>query len=194
MTGPRIGRRPRTTRAEIARVAMQLFAAQGFDTTTVEEIADAVGIGRRTFFRYFPSKNDIVWGDWARELERLRRLLHEVGDDLPLMPAVREAVLAANDFHADDLPDLRVRVTLMTTVPTLQAHSSLRYGEWRQVIASYAGWRLSVDPADLVPQTLAYATLGVTLAAFLRWVQTGGDLRPLLEEALLLLESGFTPA
>ena len=66
------GRRPRTTRAELERVAFALFEAKGFDETTVDDIAAAAGIGRRTFFRYYPSKNDVVWGDFDGELARLR--------------------------------------------------------------------------------------------------------------------------
>ncbi|MCQ0020665.1 TetR family transcriptional regulator [Actinomadura madurae] len=65
MTGPsapRVGRRPRTSRGELERVALRLFAERGFEETTVDDIASAAGIGRRTFFRYYGSKNDVVWG------------------------------------------------------------------------------------------------------------------------------------
>lgn len=57
------GRRPSTTREAIARQALDLFERNGFDATTVDEIAAAVGISRRTFFRYYGSKRDVVWGN-----------------------------------------------------------------------------------------------------------------------------------
>ncbi len=57
------GRRPSTTREAIARRALDLFERNGFDATTVDEIAAAVGISRRTFFRYYSSKRDVVWGN-----------------------------------------------------------------------------------------------------------------------------------
>src|SRR4051812_41921439 len=63
------GRPPVSSRAAIERVAFTLFARQGFDETTVEDIAAAAGISRRTFFRYFASKNDVVWGEFDRGLE-----------------------------------------------------------------------------------------------------------------------------
>ena len=66
------GRRRITSRAELEHVAFGLFERQGFEKTTIDDIASAAGIGRRTFFRYFPSKNDVPWGDFEAELERMR--------------------------------------------------------------------------------------------------------------------------
>ena len=53
-------------------MAFTLFAARGFDATAVDDIASAAGIARRTFFRYYASKNDLVWGDFDGELRRFR--------------------------------------------------------------------------------------------------------------------------
>ena len=63
-----------------ARVALELFHRQGFEETSVEDIAATVGVDPRTIFRYFPSKNDIVWGDFDWVIGRLRHHLDE-GDD-----------------------------------------------------------------------------------------------------------------
>src|SRR5579863_5655824 len=57
--GTQLGRRRVTSQAELEHIAFDLFEANGFEQTTVEDIATAAGIGRRTFFRYFPSKNDV---------------------------------------------------------------------------------------------------------------------------------------
>jgi hypothetical protein len=59
-----LGRPTVTSCAELERIALAIFAAQGFDVTSVDEIAVAAGIGRRNFFRYFKSKNDAVWGNF----------------------------------------------------------------------------------------------------------------------------------
>ena len=61
----RQGRPPVTSRAELERIALDLFIRQGFTETTLDDIAAAAGIARRTFFGYFSSKNDVVWGDFA---------------------------------------------------------------------------------------------------------------------------------
>ena len=66
------GRRPSTSRVDVARAALELFSRQGYDQTTVDEIAAAVGVSRRTFFRYFETKPDVVWGEFDAELARLR--------------------------------------------------------------------------------------------------------------------------
>jgi TetR/AcrR family transcriptional regulator, regulator of mycofactocin system len=154
-----------------------------------------VGIGRRTIFRYFTSKNDMVWGDFQGEMTRLEAQLAQVPDDVALMPAIRCAVVATNSFTGDDLPELRRRMELLTRVPTLQAYSTLRYQEWRAIIARFAAARTGQRPEDLFPQAVSFATLGVTLAAFLTWVRCPpSDLAPHLDEALAALGEGFTVA
>ena len=188
------GRRPSTTRAQIARVALELFERNGFDETTVEDIAAAVGISRRTLFRYYESKRDIVWGEFAVELVRLRQHLRDVPADEPLMDVLRRAVVSTNRFGAGELDELRIRVNLISSVPTLIAHSALRYAEWRQVVAEFAAERLGEDADDLGPQTLAHAALGAAMAAFARWSHHDvEDLTAEVDRALRLLATGFRP-
>jgi mycofactocin system transcriptional regulator len=186
------GRPPSTTHDQIASVALELFARQGFEETTVEEIADAVGVGRRTVFRYFPSKNDMVWGNFEWVMERLRLHLEEAGPEVPMMEALRRAVVLSNSYDAGQLPGLRIRMTLITTVPALQAHSMLRYAAWRRVVAEFAAPRLGERPDDLAPQAIAFAALGTAMAAFTRWVRNPDeDLGRCLDAAFEQLASGF---
>src|ERR1700733_4483234 len=77
----RAGRKPVTSRADLEHVAFDLFDRQGFERTTVDDIARAAGIGRRTFFRYFPSKNAVPWGTFAGHLAKPRsRHAHKAGE------------------------------------------------------------------------------------------------------------------
>lgn len=187
------GRPPVADPFEVARTALRLFAERGFDATTVDEIAAAAGISRRTLFRYFPSKNDLVWGDFDAERARLRDHLDARPADEPTMRAIRQAVVTTNDFVAADLPELRVRMRLLTTVPTLQAYSTLRYAEWREDIARFVAYRLGARSDALVPTAIGFSVLGVTLASFLRWMEldTDAGLRPILDHGLSALEAGF---
>ncbi len=165
----RRGRPPRKTPAEISAVALRLFAERGFDETTVDEIAAELGVARRTVFRSFPSKNDMVWGDFELVLERLRADLEAHGD-APITLAIRRAVISSNSYPPEQLPELRTRIRLITTVPALQAHSALRYSAWRRVIAEYVAHRTGGTASDLAPVTLGHVALGVSIAAFSTWV------------------------
>jgi TetR/AcrR family transcriptional regulator, regulator of mycofactocin system len=176
----------------VTRTALELFAEHGFEETTVDDIADALGVSRRTLFRYFPSKNDMAWGDFDWVLARLRRCLAETGPGEPLHEALGRAVVESNRYEEDQLPELRIRMRLITGVPALQAHSTLRYAEWRAVIAEFVADRLGCRGDDLVPQTVAHAALGTSMAAFLVWVDDpGSDLVENLREAYRLLGSGL---
>src|SRR5919199_4245061 len=185
--------RPRTTsRDEVQRVALALFAEQGFEETTLDDVAAAVGVSRRTLFRYYPSKNDMVWGDFDWVLLRLRDLLARTDPAAPLMEALAEAAVASNRYEPGDLPELRIRMTLITTVPSLQAHSMLRYAEWRDVVAEFAAQRLGAAPGDLVPQAIGHAALGASMAAFEHWVtDPASNLEDNLRRTYALLASGF---
>jgi len=165
-----LGRPRATSHAEIERAAFRLFALRGFDGTTLDAIAGEVGISRRTLLRYFDSKNDIPWGRFAETLDGFRATLAAMPADLPLYEAVHAAVLAFNHFDLDAHPSHRERMQLILTTPTLQAHSVLRYGEWRRVIAEYVALRLDLRPDDLLPCTVGQVSLALTLSAYTHWL------------------------
>lgn len=188
----RVGRRPATSRVELERVALDLFVARGFDGTTVDDIAAAAGIGRRTFFRYHASKNDAVWGDFAYQLEKLRSQLRSIPVDVPLMDAVRTAVVDFNRLPEDEQPWHRCRMELILRVPALQAHSTLRYADWRAVVAEFVAARLAQPASTLLPQLVAYTALGAALAAYEQWLaDPASDLTALIETAMDGLAGGF---
>ncbi|HKS48639.1 MAG TPA: mycofactocin system transcriptional regulator [Amycolatopsis sp.] len=181
MSESRGGRRRITTRAEVEHAAFELFGRRGFEGTTIDDIAEAAGIGRRTFFRYFPSKNDIAWGDFDGELKKMRERLASYPADRPLLKVIRDALVDFNRIGPDEAPWHRRRMELILTTPALQAHSALRYAAWRQVLADFVAERLGVAPDSLTPQAIAYATLGVALAAYEQWLRTpDADLGELL--------------
>ena len=188
----RAGRRRVTSRAELEHAAFDLFGRQGFERTTVDDIAAAAGIGRRTFFRYFPSKNDVPWGDFDAELERMRARLKACPPLTPLMDAIRVAVVDFNRIAPEQIGWHRRRMELILRTPALQAHSTLRYAAWRAVIAEFAGERTGQPPDALTPRTIAYAALGVAVAAYEQWLETDdADLSDLLDRAMRELATAF---
>lgn len=166
----RIGRRPATTQDRIATIGIELFAARGFDTTSVDEIAEAAGIARRTLFRYFPSKNAIPWGDFDAHLAEMRRQLAELPDDISIADGLTSALLQFNAFPATEAENHRKRMELILRVPALQAYSVVMYEGWRNVIAEYVAGRLGSSPADHVPRTVGYLLLGVAMSAYEQWL------------------------
>ncbi len=176
-------------------MAFRLFATIGFDETTMGDIAGELGIGRRTLFRYFASKNDLVWGDFDQVLDRLREAFAAADAQTPMMTALREAVVTSNTYADEALPELRVRMTLITRNPALQAHSMLRYAEWRAVVTEFAAHRLRREPEDFAPVALGYAALGASMSAFAHWVEhPDKQLVTVLGRSYELLEAGFDPA
>ncbi len=186
------GRRPATTRQDVARAALELFARQGYDDTSIDEIAAAVGVSRRTFFRYYDSKPEVVWGEFDAELVRLRTRLEAAPSDQPVIDVLRRAVMDTNRFGPRELEELRIRIGLTSTVPTLVAHSAVRYAEWCDVVAGFVAGRIGGSPDDLGPQTVARAALGVATAAFVHWARSDrGDLVDEVDQAFRLLATGF---
>ena len=190
---PRQGRPPATTEAELSHIALELFASKGFEATTVDDIAAAAGIGRRTFFRYFASKNDLPWGDFDTHLEWMRDHLAGMPDDVPLMEAVRLAVLEFNAIPPDEVPYHRERMELLLSVPSLRAYATLRYASWREVVAEFAALRLGVAADCSQPQAIAWAVLGIALSSYEQWLaHPDEDLAGLLDSSLRMLNRGFS--
>ena len=169
-TRTRAGRRRTTTCDHIADVALDLFAAYGFERVSADDIALSAGIARRTLFRYYPSKNAIPWGDFDSYLRHFDALLHSADPALPLRQALRAALLDFNTFDDDQMARHRLRMGVILQTEELQAYSMTMYAGWRAVIARFVGRRLDTAPSELVPQTIAWTLLSVALAGHEHWL------------------------
>lgn len=167
---PRVGRRRSTTPQHVADVALGLFAERGFAEVSVDDVAQAAGIARRTVFRYYASKNAIPWGDFDAHLQHLRELLDHVDPGTPLGEALRAALLSFNTFDESETVRHRQRMRVILQTAELQAYSMTMYAGWRQVIADFVAYRTGVRPTDLQPQTVAWMMLGVALSAYEHWL------------------------
>jgi len=191
----RRGRPPGTSARELEIISLRLFSEQGFEDTTVERIAAEAGVSRRTFFRYFDSKADVLWHAFDGEVRALRAAFSAIAPEVPLMEAIRQAVVGVNRYSAADVPELRTRMNLISSVPALQASAAQHYDAWERTVIEFAAGRLGLEPDSLYPLAIGRATLAVCRSAYDRWAdRADADLTVYLDQALRALASGFDTA
>lgn len=140
---------PSSARTAVVAAAIDLFAAQGFDQTSVEQIAQAAGISRSTFFRQFGSKDDVVFGDHELLLEQLRAYLAEPHEN-PWVAVCEASIQVFKHFAAD--PDLaRRRYAIVRQVPVLRDREIVTVFRYERVFDDYLRRALpGLDPLDAV--------------------------------------------
>src|SRR3954453_9627267 len=157
-----IGRRDRKksrTRQELVDAATKLFATRGFDETTTEDIAEAADVSQRTFFRHFPSKEAVLYGDTEDLRCQMRLALDARPGDEPVLVAVREAILTLAD-EDESHKDLRLlQARLAASYPSVSAFSrAVVQLQWEREIIEALARRLGVDPLlDPRPEIFAGA-------------------------------------
>jgi mycofactocin system transcriptional regulator len=140
-------------------------------------------------FRYYTSKNDIPWGQFDQSLIGLRELLDQQPTTLPLHVAIHRAVVEFNRFSDDSRPPHRERMRLILTTPELQAHSMLKYAEWRRVIAEYVSRRLDQPPDSWLPVLSGQISLALALTAYEQWLgDIGADITDVVDSSMSILK------
>ena len=187
--------RPRSTsRRELRLIALRLFSEHGFDSTTIEQVAAEAGVSERTFFRYFTTKASVLWGEFETEVDTIRATLGSVPDDVPMMDAIRGAVVAANHYRAADVPEMRLRMHLIATEPALSFSAAEHYEAWERAVSEFAARRLGQPVESLYPLTVGRSVLAACRAAYDRWsARADADLTIYLDAALTALAAGFHP-
>ncbi len=193
--GTRRGRPPGTSRRELELIALRLFTDQGFESTTIEQIAVQAGVSKRTFFRYFSSKANVLWSEFDREVGTIHAALAGVPAGVPMMDAIRRAVVTANHYGPQDVPELRMRMNLIGCVPALQSSAAVHYDAWERAISDFVATRIGQPADSLYPLAVGRATLAACRAAYDRWsARADADLTYYLDAALAALAAGFDPA
>ncbi|MDP9848965.1 TetR family transcriptional regulator [Streptosporangium lutulentum] len=184
-------RKKAKTRGAIQEHALLLFVRQGYEATTVEQIAEAAEVSPSTFFRYFPAKEDVVTRDEYGSL--LAALFREVPPGTPLIDAFRQAVRTAFDgFAPAEFEKVSIRARLVLSVPALHA------GQFRSAVGTHGticaevASRTGRDAGDPAVQTFAAAVVGVMIPAIVRWAgDPSQNLPELVDTALARLAAGL---
>jgi AcrR family transcriptional regulator len=188
-------RKKARTRASIREHALRLFRENGYQATTVEKIAEAAEVSPSTFFRYFPTKEDVVLQDDMdiRMVEAFERQPPELG----LVAAVRAAARQMfASYTAADLAILRETTALTLTVPEVRARALDEFARTIRVVAEAMGKRAGRPADDLAVRTAAGAIIGVIMAITMPWEGWSQELAiedmfGRIDEALALLEAGL---
>jgi mycofactocin system transcriptional regulator len=160
-----------TSTLAIEKAAIEVFQARGFEETRVEDIAAAAGISRRTFFRYFASKNDILFPDFDDMLGELEEWLLALPDDRPMFELIADATMRFNRIHSEGADAHRERMALILHTPALRASASLQNAKWAGAVARYAARRMGAAPEELGPQLVGQVALGAANAAYEEWLR-----------------------
>jgi AcrR family transcriptional regulator len=181
-------RKKAKTRATIREHALRLFRDQGYGATTVEQIAEAAEVSPATFYRYFPTKEDVVLQD-DFELLTLEALEAQPPELSPLA-AVRAATAQSRTrFTDEDRERFRVTNTLTQAVPEIRARALDEFARTLDIFAAALAKRSGREPDDFAVRTLAGAIFGVILGTTLP--SLGADTPPDLDDIFATVDKGL---
>lgn len=184
-------RKKARTRATIQRHALRLFREQGYEATTVDQIAEAAEVSPSTFFRYFPTKEEVVLWD---DLDPLLIAIYEAQPaELGPIPALRAALREVfTRLPAEDLEGLWERTRLILSIPELRMRILDQFTVTNNVMAEMVAKRTGRQADDFAVRCFAGALLGVLFATLL---SNPFDLQTnyleLMDASLAYLEAGM---
>lgn len=187
-------RKKADTRRALMGQALRLFAERGYERTTVEEIAAAADVSPRTFFRYYPRKADVLFGDFEERRAALAAALAGAADE-PLLGRLRGALLAAAGEFAQEPELFAERARLVFSHEELHGEIYLRMTGLERLLREAVAQELGVDPElDVRPRLVAAMVTAAVRSTALTWAARGGrgDPRAIVNESFDLIESGIS--
>jgi AcrR family transcriptional regulator len=161
-------------RRELVAAAIRLFRTRGYEETTVDDIAAATGVGRRTFFRYFPSKEDAVSPDHEAALARIAEIFETAHPTEPAASLVLRAGETVFDLYADDPPLSVERFRLTHEVPALRDRESASVDHYRRLFTRHLRHRFADEPdGDLRAAVIGAAVVAAHNLALRAWLADG---------------------
>ncbi|VVJ17660.1 Transcriptional regulator [Amycolatopsis camponoti] len=179
----------RAMRAQVSEMALDLFLDRGYEQTTIDDICAVAGISRSTFFRYFPSKEDVFASETSNAVDEIARALRQRPDDESPWSALRHAMGPLVEHYASQTERAHRLAALAVATPALAALNQEKHAKFRALIAPELARRLGSDPddpADPRPRALIAGALGCLEAAVAAWIAGDGkqQLGRLLDRAM----------
>jgi AcrR family transcriptional regulator len=177
-------RKKQKTKVAIQRAALRLFKRQGYEETTVEQIAAAADISESTFFNYFPSKEDVVIYDEYDP--QIFAALATGKHDEPLATSIEKLIATLGDLFEADHDAIYERAKLSLEVPELRAHAWEELEKARDQMGAIIATRTGRPASDLRVRVVSIALVGAAFEAAMEWVRSGGkgNMIDLLKKAI----------
>jgi AcrR family transcriptional regulator len=182
------------TRAAIRQHALRLFLAHGYSATTVEQIAEAAEVSPATFFRYFPTKEDVVLQD-DFDIIALAEMEAQPPELGPIAAFRAAAASARAQLSAEDLDSFATTTHLTMTIPEIRARALDELVRTIDAISAAIARRTGGSPDDFAARNMAGAVIGVVLAATMPWDAAWpadiGEVFDRIDAGLAHLEAGL---
>lgn len=189
-------RKQRLVRANIAELAVGPLIEHGFDAVTIDDLAKAAGISKRTFFRYFATKEDVVTSEFTEAGTALLTALRlRPRDEQPLV-SLRHAIGSVIERLTQDAERTRAVLRLIQRTPSLRGHFLVTQDQWREQLAEVIAERLPPGPkTPMLARLTATVSMGAVDAAITAWAQSDDrDIGPVTDEAFDALTAVVTAA
>ncbi|MEU4667916.1 TetR family transcriptional regulator [Amycolatopsis sp. NPDC023774] len=198
----RVGATPagrRQLRRALSSAAVDLFVANGYEATTVDEIAAAAGVGRRTFFRYFDTKDDVLFANHDEIVTEMEQAFERADPSRDPVEVACSTVSLVLDYYAADLDVSLKRFTLTRTVASLRDKEVATVDRYQRVLARYLQTRFAEQGDDTASLRAAVAAAAIAAAnnhVLRRWLRSGGkdDIAASAARAFALVGEAFRAA
>ncbi|MBF9071319.1 TetR family transcriptional regulator [Streptacidiphilus fuscans] len=182
-------------RQELAAAAMELFASQGYEETTVDQIAAAAGVARRTFFRYFRSKEEAIFPDHDDTLVQVADLLASADPTEHPLDVVCRGIKEVLRMYAATPSVSVARYRLIRQVPTLREREIAVVARYERLFTRYLLGRFDTDQGDdaMLAEVSAAAVVAAHNHVLRRWLRAGGrgEVEPQLDHAFEAIRRTF---
>ncbi len=181
-------RKKERTRVQVIETAIDLFLKNGYEQTTLDEVLGAVEISRRTFFRYFESKEDLLIAWMDQLIEVACEAVRARPPSEPPLVAIRSAIRDTLGWLSEgSLPRFVAVQQLIAKTPAVRARQSERLGHCAEAISAPLAARMNLDPQrDLAPHVLASCAIAIMKCSIEAWIARGAT-----EGLLELVDEGF---
>jgi AcrR family transcriptional regulator len=189
-------RKKERVREQLMEAAFRLFEERGFDATTIDDVVNAVEVSRRTFFRYFKSKEDVLLGWFDRTDEDMRSALEARPPEEEPFLAMRRALTDVIQRYERNCGRMLALDCLIMATPCVRARKQAMHADWAEQMAATLAKRLGVElDRDLRPRLVANVALSILSSAVQTWRANGGrdSLAKLIEDGFRFVEEGHAP-